>query len=82
MVEELFPAFVYFPALVCLVLGNSTILYSNLVACRETGNSSLWWACLTVPAYWVLMSVAAIKGTYQLFANPSYWEKTVHGLAS
>lgn len=82
IVAEMFPAFVYFPALVCLVLGNATIFYCNLVAVRESGNPGLWWACLTVPAYWVLMSIAAIKGTYQLFANPSYWEKTVHGLAS
>jgi len=82
VIEEVFPAYVYFPALICLVFGNAAILYSNLIACRETGNSSLWWACLTVPLYWVLMSIAAIKGTYQLFANPSYWEKTVHGLAS
>lgn len=82
LVAQVFPPFVYFPALICMVLGNATILYSNLVAVRETGNQRLWWACLTVPLYWLLMSVAAIKGTYQLFAHPSYWEKTVHGLAS
>lgn len=82
IVAEVFPPFVYFPALICLILGNATILYCNFVAVRESGNPGLWWACLTVPLYWVLMSIAAIKGTYQLFANPSYWEKTVHGLAS
>lgn len=82
VVAEVFPPYVYFPALICLVLGNATILYSNLIAARETGNQNLWLACLTVPLYWVLMSIAAIKGTYQLFANPSYWEKTVHGLAT
>lgn len=82
VVAEVFPGFVYFPAMACLILGNATIFYTNLVAVRESGNPGLWWACLTVPLYWVLMSVAAIKGTYQLFANPSYWEKTVHGLAS
>lgn len=82
IVSEVFPPFVYFPAMVCLILGNGVIFYTNLIAVRESGNPGLWWACLTVPLYWVLMSVAAIKGTYQLFANPSYWEKTVHGLAS
>lgn len=82
IVAQVFPPFVYFPAMICLVLGNATIFYTNLVAVRESGNPRLWWACLTVPLYWVLMSIAAIKGTYQLFANPSYWEKTVHGLAS
>jgi len=32
------------------------------------------------PLYWALMSVAAWKGFLQLFTNPFYWEKTVHGL--
>ncbi|MCF8781328.1 glycosyltransferase [Rhodococcus ruber] len=82
LVEEIFPWYVYFPALISLVFGNSAVLYMNLVACRETGNSALWLACLTVPLYWLMMSVAAIKGTYQLIRNPSYWEKTFHGLSS
>ncbi|WP_342659744.1 hypothetical protein Rruber_03710 [Rhodococcus ruber] len=82
LVEEIFPWYVYFPALISLVFGNSAVLYMNLVACRETGNSALWFACLTVPLYWLMMSVAAIKGTYQLIRNPSYWEKTFHGLSS
>ncbi|QRI77921.1 MULTISPECIES: glycosyltransferase [Rhodococcus] len=82
LIEEIFPWYVYFPALISLVFGNSAVLYMNLVACRETGNSALWLACLTVPVYWLMMSVAAIKGTYQLIRNPSYWEKTFHGLSS
>lgn len=82
MVAEVFPPYVYFPALTCLVIGNATILYSNFVAIRETDDPGLWLACLCVPLYWLLMSVAAIKGTYQLFADPSYWEKTVHGLST
>jgi glycosyltransferase XagB len=28
-----------------------------------------------------MMSIAATKGVYQLIRNPSYWEKTFHGLA-
>jgi len=34
-----------------------------------------------MPFYWVLISIAAIKGFYQLFTKPWYWEKTVHGLS-
>jgi cellulose synthase/poly-beta-1,6-N-acetylglucosamine synthase-like glycosyltransferase len=82
IIEEIFPAYVYFPALISLVFGNAAVLYMNLIACRETSNSALWWPCLTVPIYWLLMSIAAIKGTYQLIRNPSYWEKTFHGLTS
>ncbi|EOM76728.1 glycosyltransferase family 2 protein [Rhodococcus rhodnii] len=80
VVAELFPAYVYFPALISLVFGNSAVIYMNVIACRETGNSRLLLAAVTSPAYWILMSIAAIKGAYQLLFAPSYWEKTFHGL--
>ncbi|WP_092802624.1 glycosyltransferase [Rhodococcus globerulus] len=82
VIQDIFPNYVYFPALVSLVFGNAAVLYMNLVACRETRNAALLVACLTAPLYWVLMSIAAIKGTYQLIMNPSYWEKTFHGLSN
>ena len=65
----------YFPALISLAFGNAAVLYMNLVACRETRNAMLLLACLTAPLYWVLMSIAAIKGTYQLIRNPSTGKK-------
>jgi len=80
VIHQIFPNYVYFPALISLAFGNAAVLYMNLVACRETRNAMLLVACLTAPLYWVLMSIAAIKGTYQLIRNPSYWEKTFHGL--
>lgn len=82
VIQDIFPNYVYFPALVSLVFGNAAVLYMSLVACRETRNAALLVACLTAPLYWVLMSIAAIKGTYQLIMNPSYWEKTFHGLSN
>jgi hypothetical protein len=36
---------------------------------------------LTVPGYWLLQSVAAYKGLWQLITKPFYWEKTVHGIS-
>jgi len=30
----------------------------------------------------VMMAIAAVKAFYQLVFNPSYWEKTQHGLSS
>jgi len=33
-----------------------------------------------VPFYWVLMSLAAAKAVLQLVRQPTYWEKTTHGL--
>ncbi|MFF2557171.1 glycosyltransferase [Nocardia sp. NPDC058058] len=82
LIEKLFPAAVYFPALIALVLGNAATVYMNLIACRENGRPDLLWACLLSPAYWVLMAVAATKGCWQLVRNPSYWEKTFHGLGT
>ncbi|MFT4087515.1 MAG: glycosyltransferase [Gordonia sp. (in: high G+C Gram-positive bacteria)] len=81
-VSELFPGPFYYLALISLLFGNSAAIYMNLVAIREEDRGELFWSALLVPAYWVMMSVAAIKGMWQLITSPSYWEKTVHGLAS
>lgn len=79
-IEEIFPAYIYFPAMVSLVFGNVAAIYMNMVGCRESGNKNLVLSCLTVPIYWVMMSIASTKGCWQLLRNPSYWEKTFHGL--
>jgi len=42
--------------------------------------ADLLGSALTVPVYWVMMSVAAVKAFVQLFQAPTFWEKTVHGL--
>lgn len=80
-VGAVFPPFIYFPALICLVLGNAATLYMNLITLREEDRADLMVPAFTVPVFWVMMSVAAAKGVYQLIRNPSYWEKTFHGLA-
>lgn len=79
-VAHVFPPVIYYPALISLVFGNAVTLYMNLITCREGRDPRLLLACLTVPIYWVMMSIAAVKGTWQLVRNPSYWEKTFHGL--
>ncbi len=80
VVGDVFPWFVYFPALVALIVGNGITLYMNLLALREDDRADLIVPALTVSAFFVMMSVAAAKGVYQLIRNPSYWEKTFHGL--
>jgi glycosyltransferase XagB len=79
-IEAVFPWYIYFPALIALVLGNAATLYMNVITLREDDSADLLVAALTVPVFWLMMSVAAAKGCYQLVRNPSYWEKTVHGL--
>jgi glycosyltransferase XagB len=81
LVGAVFPWYIYFPALAALILGNGATVYMNLIVLREDDRADLLAPALTVPAFWVMMSVAAAKGLYQLIRNPSYWEKTFHGLA-
>lgn len=80
VVEAVFPWYIYFPALAALIFGNAATLYMNLITLREDDRADLLLAALTVPVFWLMMGVAAAKGCYQLIRNPSYWEKTVHGL--
>lgn len=82
MISALFPGPIYYLALTSLVLGNGAALYMNLVAIREDDRSDLLVAALLIPAYWMLMGIAALKGVWQILVNPSYWEKTFHGLST
>jgi len=79
-VALLFPPQVYYVALACFILGNAAVVYVNLLTTRVINQPGLLGAALLVPAYWVMMSVAAAKAGYQLVFKPSYWEKTSHGL--
>ncbi|MBY6367152.1 glycosyltransferase [Rhodococcoides corynebacterioides] len=81
-IAELFPPYIYYFSLVSMIVGNVATVYMYLVACRESGNAYLLVPSLTMPLYWVMMSVAALKGCWQLLRNPSYWEKTFHGLSA
>jgi hypothetical protein len=81
-VGAVFPWYIYFPSLAALIVGNGATLYMNIVALREDDRADLLVPALTVPIFFVMMSVAAAKGVYQLIRNPSYWEKTFHGLSS
>jgi cellulose synthase/poly-beta-1,6-N-acetylglucosamine synthase-like glycosyltransferase len=80
-IAAIFPWYVLYPATISLVFGNLSVIYLNLVACYVDRRYDLVVASVTAPLYWVLMSVGAIKGAIQLITQPSYWEKTVHGLS-
>ena len=79
-VAALFPPVVFYPAVMCLVFGNALSIYMNLVGVREGRDPVLVFAVMLYPLYWLLMSIAAAKGLWQLIFRPSYWEKTAHGL--
>jgi cellulose synthase/poly-beta-1,6-N-acetylglucosamine synthase-like glycosyltransferase len=80
VVADLFPPLVYYPAMLCMVVGNFFVLYTHLVILRVSGEERLVWAVVLSPLYWLMMSIAALKAFLQLFTAPWSWEKTTHGL--
>lgn len=79
-VQTLFPAWLYYPALACLVAGNFLAFYRTVVGIWIAGRPDLLWVVLLSPIYWLMMSIGAIRAIAQLVVKPSHWEKTVHGL--
>lgn len=79
-VAALFPPVTYFLGMACWILGGLASIYSSVAIARVAGKPQLAPAGLVQPLYWVLMSLAAIKAVVQLVRQPSYWEKTTHGL--
>jgi cellulose synthase/poly-beta-1,6-N-acetylglucosamine synthase-like glycosyltransferase len=82
VIRDLFPTAVYFLGVICWIAGNFIFLYTCMLSVRGRDKSHLWIAALLMPLYWVMMSMAALKAGMQLVSDPSYWEKTTHGLDS
>jgi len=80
-IKELFPAPVYYIGMFSWALGNFLLVYLTVVSCRLVRRTELLIPALFVPAYWVMMSMAAVKAAWQLVTQPAHWEKTFHGLA-
>jgi cellulose synthase/poly-beta-1,6-N-acetylglucosamine synthase-like glycosyltransferase len=79
-IQDLFPGFVFYAAAFQLFIGNFVFMYLNVAGTVRRGYFGLAKYALLSPLYWGLMSIAALKGFFQLFYRPFYWEKTVHGL--
>lgn len=80
IIATLFPPWLYYAGVVCLVVGNLFVMYATIVGARASGDPRLVFVALLSPLYWAMMSIAAIKAFVQLLTAPSLWEKTVHGL--
>lgn len=63
-----------------LLLSNALFVGIHLLACLRRRRYDLIPFSLLMPFYWVMISLGAWRGFFQLFSNPFYWEKTVHGL--
>jgi cellulose synthase/poly-beta-1,6-N-acetylglucosamine synthase-like glycosyltransferase len=71
----------FYPVALMLFVANFVFILLGLVSCHKRSLWTLFPYALLVPLYWVLISIAAYKGFYQLFTNPYYWVKTQHGLS-
>ncbi len=73
-----FPLPVFAMAALCLFVGNFLMVYSSAAACAQKRLSRLIKFAPFMPVYWLIMGLAAWKGTLQLIWRPHYWEKTQH----
>ena len=79
-IEAVFPAVIFYPASLSLVLGNFLLVWLSLGAAVSRGHDDLAPHALLMPIYWVLISVATYIALVELFVRPSHWHKTEHGL--
>jgi cellulose synthase/poly-beta-1,6-N-acetylglucosamine synthase-like glycosyltransferase len=79
--DAIFPSWLMYPSILALILGNSILIYLSAIAPvkRERFDLTVW--ALTVPLYWILMSIAGWKAVIQLVRCPFHWEKTRHGIS-
>ena len=67
--------------LLVLVSGYSISILAGMAAAANRGLQPLILSSLTMPAYWLLISLGAYRALFQLFSKPFHWEKTDHGLS-
>jgi len=76
----LFPAPLYYPALLSFIIGNFIFFYCNAYVCVRHDYIDLTRYALLAPLYWVLMSMGAWLGLCSLIRHP-HWAKTEHGVS-
>jgi cellulose synthase/poly-beta-1,6-N-acetylglucosamine synthase-like glycosyltransferase len=81
IIRTLFPDWVLFISIFNLMVGNILMIYVNMMAVFKRRYYELILFAIANPLYWLMHSVSAYKGLYQLIVNPFYWEKTNHGLS-
>lgn len=79
-VRILFPDWVLYISIFNFVAGNTLMIYVNMLAVFKRRFYELILFALINPFYWLMHSIAAYKGLWQLIYKPFYWEKTNHGL--
>lgn len=81
-ISQIFPTWVLWLTLLNFIVGNAIMVYLSMMGPFKRGAFNLILWSLLNPIYWILHSIAAYKGLYQLLTRPHYWEKTDHGLTT
>jgi cellulose synthase/poly-beta-1,6-N-acetylglucosamine synthase-like glycosyltransferase len=81
VIEMLFPAALYYAALLSFTAGNFLFFYINAYVCVRHDYIDLTRYALLTPLYWILLSVGAWVGFWSLVSRPYYWAKTQHGVS-
>jgi glycosyltransferase XagB len=79
--DPIFPESLLFLCLFNLLAGNGAFTYLIMLSPIRRGWLELIPYSFTLFGYWVLISVAAYRGLWQLIRDPFFWEKTQHGVS-
>lgn len=63
------------------VFGYCVALFAALTACALSNSLRHARAALTMPLYWPLSTLAAVKALFDLLLRPHHWSKTAHGVS-
>lgn len=77
----LFPDSIIYLAWFNFLVGTLGVVFLNLLGIIRRKKYDLILPAITAPVYWLLMSLASYRALYQLIFNPSYWDKTEHGIS-
>jgi glycosyltransferase XagB len=79
--DPIFPEPLLFLCLFNLLAGNGAFTYLIMLAPIRRGWLELIPFSFTLFGYWMLISIAAYRGLWQLIRDPYFWEKTQHGVS-
>jgi len=80
-IRTLFPDWVLFMSIFNLMVGNILMIYVNMIAVFKRRFYELILFSIANPVYWIMHSIAAYMGLYELIVKPFYWQKTNHGIS-
>lgn len=66
---------------VLALCGYSVAIFAALTACALSNNLSHARAAFTMPFYWPLATLAALRALFELVFRPHHWAKTTHGVS-